>query len=294
MISPRRLLPSTPALLALEALDRLGTASAAAAELNLTQGAISRQLQALEGQLGIPLARREKQRLILTPAAQDYAAEVRAALTQIARAGQRLTQNPEGGRLALAILPAFGVHWLAPRLADFAARHPEVSLTLSTRLRPFDFADEDFDAAIHFGRADWPGAEHLHLLAEDVQAVAAPALLADPPQTPADLLTRPLLQIESRLSGWSRWFDAHGLPGQRVTGMVFDQFATMKEAAIHGLGLALLPSFLIGPELADGRLVPAWGGPVPGQGSYWLVWPETGKPRPPLTAFRDWLAEQTA
>lgn len=292
MTPPRRLLPNTPALLALEALDRLGTASAAAAELNLTQGAISRQLQALEGQLGIPLARRERQRLILTPAAQDYAAEIRAALAQVARAGQRLTQNPDGGRLALAILPAFGVHWLAPRLADFAARHPQVSLTLSTRLRPFDFADEDFDAAIHFGRADWPGADHLHLLDEDVQAVAAPSLLTPPPQGPQDLLSRPLLQIESRLGAWPRWFTAHGLPGQRVAGMVFDQFATMKEAAIHGLGVALLPSFLIGPDLAAGRLAPAWGGPVPGQGSYWLVWPESRKPRPPLAAFRDWLRGQ--
>lgn len=294
MISPRRLLPSMPALLALEALDRLGTASAAAAELNLTQGAISRQLQALEGQLGTPLARREKQRLILTPAAQDYAAEIRAALSQLSRAGQRLTRNPHGGRLALAILPAFGVHWLAPRLADFAASHPQVTLTLSTRLRPFDFADEDVDAAIHFGRADWPGADHLHLLTEDVQAVAAPALVTPPPQSPQDLLARPLLQIESRLGAWPRWFAAHGLPGQRVTGMVFDQFATMKEAAIHGLGVALLPSFLIGPDLAAGRLVPAWGGPVPGQGSYWLVWPEGRRPRPPLAAFRDWLAGQVA
>lgn len=294
MISPRRLLPSMPALLALEALDRLGTASAAAGELNLTQGAISRQVQALEGQLGLTLARREKQRLILTPAAQDYAAEIRAVLGQLSRAGQRLTQNPQGGRLALAILPAFGVHWLAPRLADFAARQPQVTLTLSTRLRPFDFADEDFDAAIHFGRADWPGADHLHLLDEDVQAVAAPALLTPSPQTPQDLLARPLLQIESRLGAWSRWLAAQGLPGQRVAGMVFDQFATMKEAAIHGLGVALLPSFLIGPELADGRLVPAWGGPVPGQGSYWLVWPESRPPRPPLLAFRDWLADQVA
>lgn len=294
MIPPRRLLPSMPALLALEALDRLGTASAAAAELNLTQGAISRQLQALEGQLGLTLARRERQRLILTPAAQDYAAEIRTALGQLSRAGQRLTQNPHGGRLALAILPAFGVHWLAPRLADFAASQPQVTLTLSTRLRPFDFADEDFDAAIHFGRADWPGAEHLHLLAEDVQAVAAPSLLTPPLHAAQDLLTRPLLQIESRLGAWSRWFAAQGLPGQRVSGMVFDQFATLKEAAIHGLGVALLPSFLIAPELASGRLLPAWGGPVPGQGSYWLVWPESRPPRPPLLAFRSWLAGQIA
>lgn len=292
MIAPRRLLPSMPALLALEAVDRLGTASAAAEELSLTQGAVSRALQGLEGQLGVALFVRERQRLRLTPAAQDYVRQVRAHLTGLAQASLRLRANPGGGGLSLAILPAFGVQWLAPRLADFARLHPGVTVNLSTRLRPFDFASEGFDAAIHFGRADWPGAEHLLLMEEAVLPVCAPGVLPNPLTTAEELLTLPLLQLESRPGAWGRYLAQQGVVGQRPVGMLFDQFATMTQAAIHGLGVALLPVFLIGEALRDGRLIAAWPVRGHGLGSYYLVWPRDVPMRAPLIAFRDWIAGQ--
>ncbi|TGD66199.1 LysR family transcriptional regulator [Tabrizicola sp. WMC-M-20] len=292
MIGPRRLLPSMPALLALEAVDRLGTASAAAAELSLTQGAVSRALQGLEGQLGVALFIRERQRLRLTPAAQDYVRHVRVHLTALSQASLRLRANPGGGGLSLAILPAFGVQWLAPRLPDFARRHPGVTVNLSTRLRPFDFAAEGFDAAIHFGRADWPGADHLLLLEEEVLPVCAPSVMAEPVAAVEALLTLPLLQLESRPGAWGRYLAQQGVPGQRPVGMVFDQFATMTQAAIHGMGVALLPLFLISDALQEGRLVPVWPARGHGLGSYYLVWPKDVPPRPPLLAFREWIAGQ--
>ena len=294
MIGPRRLLPSLPALLALEAVDRLGTASAAAAELSLTQGAVSRALQGLEGQLGVVLFIRERQRLRLTPAAQDYVRHVRVHLTALSQAALRLRANPGGGGLSLAILPAFGVQWLAPRLPAFARAHPGVTVNLSTRLRPFDFASEGFDAAIHFGRADWPGAEHLLLLDEEVLPVCAPALLPAPLAAAESLLTLPLLQLESRPGAWGRYLAQQGVTGQRPAGMVFDQFATMTQAAIHGLGVALLPVFLVEDALRDGVLVPAWPTRGYGLGSYYLVWPREVPLRAPLIAFRDWIAGQAA
>lgn len=292
MIGPRRLLPSMPALMALEAVDRLGTASAAAAELSLTQGAVSRALQALEGQLGVVLFVRERQRLRLTPAAQEYVRQVRVHLAGLSQASLRLRTNPGGGGLSLAILPAFGVQWLAPRLSDFTRTHPGVTVNLSTRLRPFEFAAEGFDAAIHFGRADWPGAEHLLLLEEEVLPVCAPGLLTDPLAGAADLLALPLLQLESRPGAWGRYLAQQGVPGQRPAGMLFDQFATMMQAAIHGLGVALLPLFLIGDALREGALVPAWPACGQGLGSYYLVWPRDVPPRAPLVAFRDWISGQ--
>lgn len=291
---PRRLLPSMPGLMALEAVDRLGTASAAAAELSLTQGAVSRALQALEGQLQTPLLIRDRQRLRLTPAAQEYVMQVRAALTTLGQAATRLRSNPDGGTLSLAILPAFGVEWLAPRLPQFTRQHPGVTLNLSTRLRPFDFAAEGFDAAIHFGRPDWPGASHMLLLEEVVLPVCAPHLLVQPLGGASELLTLPLLQLESRPGAWGRYLAAQGVQGPRPTGMVFDQFATMSQAAVHGLGVALLPLFLIGDALAAGRLVPAWAAPGRGLGSYYLVWPQDVAPRAPLVAFCDWMAGQVS
>lgn len=293
MIS-RRYLPSMPSLLALEAVDRTGSASAAAAELNLTQGAISRQLQAFEAQIGVALIQRENHRLRLTPAAQDYCREIRRALQALSQASLTLRANPEGGALNLAILPAFGMHWLAPRLADFAARHPEVTVNLSTRLRPFDFANSHFDAAIHYGRQDWPGAAYLPLLQEDLIAVASPALLKAPLQRADDIISYPLLQLESRTGDWGRWLAHHGQPHQRPAAMLFDQFATMTQAAIHGLGAALLPRFLIESDLASGRLVPAFGPAIQSLGSYYLVWPKDRPERSPLTSFRSWLCGQIA
>ena len=291
---PRRYLPSMASLLALEAIDRLGTASAVAVELNLTQGAVSRQLKVLEDQLGLSLLIRDKQRLRLTPAATDYVRDVRRSLQTLSAASLTLRANPTGGALNLAILPAFGMHWLAPRLARFAAQHPEVTVNLSTRLKPFDFATNPFDAAIHYGRQDWPGVNYLALMDEDLLAVAAPGLLTTSLTDANDVLVQPLLQLESRTGDWGRWLTHHGAPGLRPPAMMFDQFATMTQGVIHGLGVALLPVFLIQRDLDEGRLIPAFGGPIKSLGSYYLVWPKDPAPRTPLASFHRWLAAETA
>ncbi len=285
----RRYLPSLPSLLALEAVERLGSASAAAAELHLTQGAVSRQLQTLEAQLGVALIIRERHSLRLTPAGRDFVAEARRALQMLNHASLTLRANPTGGSLNLAILPAFGMHWLAPRLARFAQAHPEVTVNLSTRLKPFDFAASAFDAAVHYGRRDWAGVEYLKLMDEDMIAVAAPALAARALTEAAQVLTLPLLQLESRAGDWGRWLAHFGHQGPRPPAMLFDQFATMTQAAIHGMGVALIPTYLIGRELDEGRLVPVFGGPVRALGSYYLVWPDHGPSRAPLASFRNWL-----
>ncbi len=290
---PRRFLPSTGALRALEALDRLGSATAAAAELSLSQSAVSRQIQALEEQTGVPMVIREGRRMVLTPEAAQYASEIRAALSKITQATLKLTVNPAGGSLDLAILPTFGMRWLVPRLAEFARLHPEVTINLSTRIKPFNFASEAFDAAIHFGAADWPGTQAIRLKAEAVVAVCAPDLIAArPPQTAQDVLSLPLLHIETRPEAWQAWFAAHGVESGPVTGTLYDQFATITQAALHGLGVALLPDYLAEQDLATGRLVRAWGGPTTSPGAYHLVWPVEKSRDAALQTFRNWLATQ--
>lgn len=290
---PRRFLPSTSALRALEALDRLGSATAAAEDLNLSQSAVSRQIQALEEQTGVPMVIREGRRMVLTPDAAQYAADIRAALTKITQATVKLTVNPAGGSLDLAILPTFGMRWLVPRLAEFARLHPEVTINLSTRLKPFNFASEAFDAAIHFGLPEWPGTHAIRLKADAVIAVCAPDLVADqPPRHAQDVLRLPLLHIETRPEAWQAWFAAHGVEAGPVTGTIYDQFATITQAALHGLGVALLPDYLAEQDLATGRLVRAWGGPTASPGAYHLVWPVEKSRDAALLKFRDWLATQ--
>lgn len=292
MIAPRRFLPSTSSLLAFEAAARLGTATAAAIELSLTQSAISRQLKTLEEQLGVALMKREGRLLRLTPAGQAYALKARDILGQLATASIEARANPSGGTLNLSILPAFGMHWLAPRLSDFANAHPEVTINLSTRLSPFDFRANRFDAAIHFGREDWANARHMKLMSETVVPVCAPDLFAQPVTDPNAILDHPLLHLETRPRGWARWLSACGIDKNLPNGMMFDQFSTMAQAAIHGMGIALLPTFVADPYLKNGQLVRASTRTSESIGSYYLVWPDERDNVASLQAFRTWLSTQ--
>lgn len=289
MFTARRLLPSISSLVALEAVDRLGSASAAATELSLTHSAISRQIKVLEGQLGMTLAVRDGVRLKLTPAASEYCDTVRACLRDLSRASIKLKANPMGGSLNLAILPSFGMHWLAPKLRMFGTAHPEVTVNLSSRLEPFDFVREEFDAAIHYGQRTWQNVHFLHIADEHVLPVCAPTLVPAPLERAEQLLQFPLLHIETRPTAWEDWFDHHGIAARNVPGMIVDQFATMAQASVHGLGVAMLPLYLAQIEIDAGRLVCPFGEPVRALGSYFLVWPDSPPPRPPLTNFVNWM-----
>lgn len=293
MIAPRRFLPSIPALLAFEAVGRLGSATLAAQELNLTQSAVSRQLKTLEEQLGVTLLQRQGRNLDLTSTGREYLVEVRNILNHLAQASLSARSNPKSGMLNLAILPAFGMHWLAPRLSDFARTHPEITVNLSTRLHPFNFHNSAFDAAIHFGHEDWPGVRYLPLMPETVVPVCAPDLLAAPLADPREMLKHPLLHLETRPRAWARWLKALGVEESPPPGMIFDQFSTMAQAAIHGLGFALLPTFFAEPYLRNDQLFLASKQTTQSIGNYYLVWPEERHQSTPLTRFRDWLARQT-
>ncbi|WP_293449885.1 LysR substrate-binding domain-containing protein [Planktotalea sp.] len=291
---PRRYLPSLASLRALEALDRLGTATAAAEELSLTQSAVSRQLQVLEDQLGASLILRNKRRMLMTDAGKRYASEIRAALSQITRASMQLHVHPGAGGLSLAILPSFGMRWLVPRLAHFATLHPDVTVNLSTRLNVVAFDTEPFDAAIQYGNGHWPNCQSLLLRYETLIPICSRDLLKNGPvKTASDLSSLPLLHIQTRPNAWNTWLTQNDAPPPKTSGTQFDQFSTITQAAIHGLGVALLPDFIAEQELAAGRLINAYGGATRSLGAYYLVWPNRDVSSPALALFRDWLATQT-
>ncbi|WP_283967764.1 LysR substrate-binding domain-containing protein [Tritonibacter sp. AK171] len=294
MSVPRRFLPSIASLRALEALDRLGSASSAAAELSLTQGAVSRQLQALERQLAVELVVREGKSLSLTPDATAYAEEVRYALDRIAKATLQLQSAPLAGSLNLAILPAFGMRWLMPRLPEFSRRHPDVTINMSTRLAPFNFASESFDAAIHFGNADWPGTQALLLKHEQLVPVCSADLAGRAKiEAPRDILSLPLLHIQTRPHAWADWFARQNVPTEgNLGGTIYDQFSTISQAALHGLGVALMPDYLVEQDLATGRLVALHHVSEDIGGAYYLVWPTSKSRHSGLSQFREWLAGQ--
>ncbi len=289
---PKKYLPSTAALMAFEAVARLGSFSRAAQELKLSQGAISKQVKRLEEQLEVALLVRDHHHVRLTPAGMHYAPEIRASLAQIAHASLAVSTNPHGGTLRLAILPTFGTRWLAPRLPQFLAAHAGVTVNLVTHLRPFDFRLERLDAAIHVGDGQWPGAQTMFLMHEAVIPACAPTLLTQHRFSAAGQLREAgLLHLATRPNAWARWMLAHQGDSEQLDGMVFDQFATVAQAAIAGLGVALLPPFLIQRELDEGSLVPALPLPLQSAESYYLVWPDFRDEFPPLVAFREWLQQ---
>lgn len=295
MKTPRRFLPSLSLLQAFEAAARHHSITEAARELALTQSAVSRQIRALEDQLGTQLFHRERQTIRLTAGGAAYAREVREALQKISQASMNLRANPHGGTLSLAILPTFGTRWLAPRLPRFLADNPGITINLRSQFSQFDFRSIAVDAAIHFGRDDWPGATCLRLMGEEVIPVCAPDLLARlDVRSAADLRSAPLLHLTSRPDAWERYFILNGVDASHVHGMLLDEFATAAQAAAAGLGVALLPGFLVDEEIASGRLVAALPVPMRSTEAYYLCWPREQEGREPLRRFARWLAAETA
>jgi LysR family glycine cleavage system transcriptional activator len=290
----RRSLPKLLGLQAFEATARLGSVSRAASELCLTQGAVSRQIQALENQVGVPLFVRSKKRLILTQAGAGYLHDVRDGLAALGDATDALvSRQGRGGTLRLATLPTFGAKWLVPRLPRFYANHPHIILDLITRLAPFDFSIEQLDGAIHFGGREWTGAITEHLSNEEMIVVATPRLAARC-QAPADVLQLPLLQITSRAFSWRAWLEAIHLPETTITPYLqVETFAMGIEAVLAGLCVGILPTFFVAAELAAGSLV-SIGPPVTSESAYYFVYPERKRDYYPLREFAHWLSEEIA
>ncbi|RWX79238.1 LysR family transcriptional regulator [Neorhizobium lilium] len=294
----RKLLPSTSALAAFDSVARLGSFSAAADELSLTQGAISRQVSGLEEQLGVFLFDRTSRGVKLTAAGEDYARTVAHALALIRSASLQVMTKRHSDQLTLAILPTFGTRWLMPRIPAFVARHPEITLNFVTRIGMFDFDRDGVDMAIHIGPMgekgpQWPGAECTFLMEEMVAPVCSPAFLAAHPiGEPRDLLRLPLLHMASRPGAWSHWFESLGIGETPAQGMRFEQFGSVAQACIAGLGVALMPLFLIDSEMAEGQIVEAYPHHVRSPSAYYAVAPLSKVQFRPVAAFRSWLIEE--
>ncbi|MEN3147660.1 LysR family transcriptional regulator [Neorhizobium sp. IRAMC:178] len=289
----RKLLPSTSALAAFDSVARLGSFSGAAEELSLTQGAISRQVSGLEEQLGIQLFDRTSRGVSLTSAGAEYAKVVASALSQIRSASLQVMTKRHSDQLNLAILPTFGTRWLMPRIPQFVARHPEITLNFATRIGVFDFDRDGIDMAIHIGQPDWSGAECTFLMDEMVAPVCSPAFLASHPiRKGEDLMRLPLLHMASRPGAWNHWFESLGVSGTPSQGMRFEQFGSVAQACIASLGVALMPLFLIDSELATGQIVEAFPHQVTSPSAYYAVAPVSKRDFRPVVAFRAWLLEE--
>lgn len=288
----RRKIPSTAALIAFEAAARHESFTRAADELALTQSAICRQIGGLEAFLGLALFRRSRRGVKLTEAGQSYARRIAAQLDAVERDTLSVMGQQGAMTIELAVVPTFATQWLVPRLRQFQTRQPQITVNLTNRTRPFLFADTDFDAAIYFGDADWSGTEAHFLMPEALQPVCSPVLLRNGEPLSAEAIAEmPLLQQSTRPYAWRQWFDSQGMKIARdMTGPRLELFSMLAQAAEHGMGVALIPPFLIQRELAEGRLAIAHRHAFHSETrAYYLMIPERKVESAGLIAFRDWL-----
>lgn len=294
----QRHLPSLAALQCFEASARHLSFTRAAKELHITQSAVSRQIRSLEEQLGIRLFDRSAQGLRLSSDGASYLPAIRAALDKMESATLQLLANQgTAGVLNIAVLPTFGTRWLIPRLPAFRARAPDITVNILTKLEPFDLDAENIDLAISYGEQPWPHAVSYPLMGEAIAPVCSPDLLKRPPalKRPTDLRNHTLLQMATRPGAWKVWFDGIGLSGANAfRGPAFEHFSMVVQAAIAGLGIAVVPLFLVSEELANGRLVMPFNQPVESPHRYYAVCSEARQGTHRIREFRDWLCAEAA
>ena len=277
------------ALRAFEVSARHLNFTRAAAELNVTQTAVSAQVKNLEQRLGVPLFRRLPRGLVLT---DEGLALLPMLSDSFARMGTLLEQF-RGGRLhevlTVAAVGTFAVGWLLPRLDGFRREHPFVDLRLLTHNNRVDLAGEGLDGAIRFGQGAWHGTEAEPLVDAPLSPMCAPALAARL-HAPADLARETLLR-SYRADEWARWFDAAGTACPLLRGPVFDSSLAIAAAAAQGMGVGLLPAAMFAADLREGRLVQPFAVELP-LGRYWLTRLQSRPPSAAWRAFRTWLLDE--
>ena len=284
-------------LQAFEASAKRLSFTLAAEDLCLTQSAISKQVIALEEMLRTELFKRLRKGLELTPAGLNFQARISPALNDIESAVVELIScQSERSTLDLAVVPSFATKWLIPRLSCFAKSNPGITINLTTRLVPFDFSETNLDAAIHFGEPNWAGAICDYLMNEETVVVCNEEVAASTLLSPSNLGQVSLLHLSTRPNAWRDWAATAGLDGLDASGGPhFDHFSMVTQAAVAGLGVAVLPKFLILDELASGRLVIPFGPSATSDSKgYHLVYPERKAGLFALQKFRAWLLEEVA
>ena len=290
-----RRLPPLNALRAFEAAARHLSFTKAAAELFVTQAAISHQIKGLEEWLGLKLFRRQNRNLLLTDAGQAYLPVLREAFDLIDDATQRLHAQDDNSALTVSTFTSFAAKWLMPRLGRFAAAHPEIEVRLSISDAISDFMEEHVDVAVRYGLGQWKGVYIDRLMTEVVFVVCSPSLLdgGAPLTSPEDLAGHTLLH-DDLPEDWSAWLDAAGAKIKPKRDLAFNHSEMVLQAAADGLGVALGRSVLVADDLAAGRLVRPFDLQLTAQSAYYTVCPEGTQDRPKVKAFREWVLKEVA
>jgi LysR family glycine cleavage system transcriptional activator len=286
-------LPTLTWLRAFEAAARTSSFSAAAAELNLTSGAISYQIRALEGHLGFALFERLPRGVKLTPMGVAYLPPVRKALEELADSTVGLFGGSERVQITVHAPVSLAALWLAPKLPEFGRANPAIDVRLSSVIWDNAVLDDATDLEIRYGAGQWRGFLSERLINQSVLAVCSPALLrgAQASGDPAALLPRKLIRIMGHENHWLKVRQALGLTDDAASaGPSVDTTIAALELASAGAGVALAHAIFLGAYFATGRLVQALSREFADDNSYFVVTPERPQRiRREVQLFKDWL-----
>lgn len=288
-------LPPLNALRAFEAAGRLGSFKEAAAQLHVTNGAISQQVRLLEAWLGVPLFERHNRRVVLTTDARAYLAQIGPLFEQLAQATANYGVPATVSRtLSVNASATFTLRWLVPRLEQFRSEHANIDVRIETSNEPVESIKETYDVIIRGGPDTFYGYWMRPFLAEERLPVCSPALLARLPlREPQDLQQHTLLHTTSLPRVWPDWLakaQVHDLsPAGTLT---FDHFYLTLQAAIDGMGIAMGPTSLVSDDLAAGRLVAPFSGPRLPSRSYCAYVPDERSADDVVMLFCSWLERE--
>ena len=286
-MAPRADLPPLTWLRAFEAAARTLSFTQAAAELNVTQAAISKHVRSLELHLRQPLFHRRPRSLELTHSGEAYLPKVQDALDRLASGTREVFGARQGGALTLRCAVSFATNWLAPRLPGWLDRNPARRIRILSSVWNDAFDRDAFDVDIQYGRGDWPGLASHRLTWETITPLCAPGT---PLASPDDLRDQRLLHVLGYQEGWAIWLNAARArkvdPGQ---GLHLDTSLAAFALAAAGGGIALGRLSLAAPDRAAGRLIAPFPLEVPIDEAFHLIQAPAGSPHPDAAAFTDWL-----
>jgi LysR family glycine cleavage system transcriptional activator len=288
-------LPSLKALRAFEAAARHSSFTRAAMELSLTQGAISYQVRHLETELGIALFQRSARQVSLTAEGQSLYRTTHRLFRELEDEIHHIAPGQDQLILTVSVSTFFVTRWLSKRLGNFLNRYPEITLRLQHSVNDPDFALENVDLAICWGKSDWPGSESERLIPSPMFAVCSPELIKgdSPAARLEELRGQTFLHDQESNDGWREWLRQAGLGDLDAgAGPVIIDPNVRVQSAIDGHGL-VLANILLNEDITAGRLANPFGIQLEGYGFHLLYTPAV-KRLHAFQLFRKWLLRECA
>ncbi|QDM17661.1 LysR family transcriptional regulator [Tardiphaga sp. vice352] len=289
------MLPPLNPLHVFDVAARLLSFTRAAAELRVTQPAISRQINTLESFLGVRLFERDRQGLRLTSEGEQFQRQIAPAFAIIANATAGLMTTGRAEPLKIRVYTTFAAKWLIQRLPSFYVAYPHIKLNISNVVAPIDFEKDKVDLAIQFGAGHWPNVECELLFKDLIQPMCSPKLLKSHRMVePDDLRRVQLLHSHYRRADWPDWLMAVNRPDLLTdAGISFPSSVLTYHAAVEGVGVAMGQLYLLRNEINDGSLIPLFNAPFERQLAHYVAWPKHRPLGRKARSFMHWLRLQT-